>query len=74
MKRREFLKTGTLAAAAMGAAPVLMSCISNQNPPWIPKGGYTIAELNAIVEEYYGDSDDVSTIGRARKEAVFKEP
>jgi len=67
MKRREFLKTGTLAAAAMGAAPALMSCISNQNPPWIPKGGYTIAELNAIVEEYYGDPDDVSTIGRARK-------
>jgi len=67
MKRREFLKTGTFAAAAIGVSPALMSCISNQNPSWIPKGGLTIAELNAIVEEYYGDSDDVSAVGRARK-------
>ena len=62
----------------MGAAPILMSCIPKhlvsgktkslkQNPPWIPKGGCTIAELNARVEEYYGDPDDVSAVGRARK-------
>lgn len=76
MKRKEFLKTGALAAAAMVTAPTLMSWIpsqkgpigrSTQNPPWIPKGGFTIAQLNAIVEEYYGDPDDVSDIGRARK-------
>src|SRR4030042_2624013 len=60
----------------MGAAPALMSWIpkhmvsvseSKQNTPWIPKRGYTIAELNAKVEEYYGDPDDVSAVGRARK-------
>jgi endo-alpha-1,4-polygalactosaminidase (GH114 family) len=76
MKRKEFLKTTAFAAAAMGAAPVLMSWIPKhmvsvsefqQNPPWIPKGGYTIAELNARVEEYYGDPDEVSAVGRARK-------
>jgi endo-alpha-1,4-polygalactosaminidase (GH114 family) len=67
MKRKEFLKTGMLAAAAMGAAPALISCISNQNPSWIPKGELTIAELKALVEEYYGDPDDVSDVGRARK-------
>ena len=76
MNRKEFLKTGMLAAAAMGAAPVLMSWIPKhlvsvsefkQNPHWMPKGGYTMTELNAIVEEYYGDPDDVSTVGRARK-------
>jgi len=76
MNRREFLKTGMLAAAATGTAPALLSCNpkhkvsvsdSKQNPPWIPKGGHTIAELNAKVEEYYGDPDDVSVVGRARK-------
>jgi len=76
MNRKEFLKTGLLAAAAMGAAPALLSCnpkprlsVSdfNQNPPWIPKDGRTLAELNAKVEEYYGDPDDVSSVGRARK-------
>jgi endo-alpha-1,4-polygalactosaminidase (GH114 family) len=69
MNRKEFLKTGMLAAAAMGTAPVLMSWIPNQtqNPLWIPKGGYTIAQLNALVEEYYGDPDDVSAVARARK-------
>jgi endo-alpha-1,4-polygalactosaminidase (GH114 family) len=76
MNRKEFLKTGILAAAGIGAAPALMSWISKnllsasefqQNPPWKPKGGATIAELNAKVEEYYGDPDDVSDIGRARK-------
>ena len=53
MNRREFLKTGTLTAAAIGAAPALMSCTPNQDSPWIPKGGYTIAELNTKVEEYF---------------------
>lgn len=76
MNRKEFLKTGMIAAVVMGAALALMSCIPNhmvsanefkQNPTWIPKGGYTIAELNARVEEYYGDPDDVSAVGRARK-------
>src|SRR5690606_10589368 len=76
MKRKEFLKNGALIAATMVAAPALMSWApkpqeflggSKQNPPWIPKGGFTIAQLNTIVEEYYGDPDDVSDIGRARK-------
>jgi len=69
MNRKEFLKTGALVAAAMGAAPALYSCIGNskQNAAWIPKGGKTIAQLNAIVEEYYGDPDDVSDVGRACK-------
>lgn len=64
------------AAAGMIATPVLKSWIPNhknfigepkQNLLWVPKGGSTIAQLNAIVEEYYGDPDDVSDIGRARK-------
>jgi len=63
------------AAAVMGAAPPLMSWIPKrasvgeltQNLPWIPKGGYTIAQLNGKVEEYYGDPDDVSDVSRARK-------
>jgi len=76
MDRKEFLKTGTLIAAAMGAAPALMSWIPDhrasgsrfkQDPPWIPRGGHTIAGLNAKVKEYYGDPDDVSAVGRARK-------
>ena len=74
MNRKDFLKAGTLAAAAMGVAPTLMSWLPTemlpelkQNSPWKPKGGYTIAKLNAIVEEYYGDPDDVSPIGLARK-------
>ena len=76
MNRKKFLKNGTLAAAALGFFPALMSWLPgnmvsvsefNQGPPWIPKGGYTIAALNAIVEEYYGDPDDVSAVGRARK-------
>jgi len=72
MNRKEFLKNGTLAAAAVGAAPALMSWIprhmvGRQSPPWISKGSYTIAGLNDIVEQYYGDPDDVSDVGRARK-------
>lgn len=76
MNRNEFLKTGTLAATALGAVPALMSWIPNnlvsdskfkQNPPWVPKGDYTLAELNEKIESYYGNPDDVSTIARARK-------
>lgn len=76
MNRKDFLKTGTLAAAAVGVAPTLLSWIPRhllsvsefkQDPSWKPKGGHTIAELNAKVEEYYGDPDDVSAVGRARK-------
>ena len=58
MNRKDFLKTGTLAAAALGGAP-LMSMISN--------GDHTKTGLNTIVEKYYGDPDDVSAVGRARK-------
>jgi len=58
VNRKEFLKNGTLAAAAMGVAPALMS--------WLPRRGISFRQ-NAIVEEYYGDPDDVSDVGRARK-------
>lgn len=75
MNRKQFLKNGTLAATAMGAAPLIswipghMTSVSgiNQTSPWKPKGGQTIAALNAMVEKYYGDPDDVSDVGRARK-------
>jgi endo-alpha-1,4-polygalactosaminidase (GH114 family) len=76
MNRKSFLKTGAFAAAALGATPALMSWVSNQKAPvnalnqhshWIPRGGHTIAALNALVEEYYGNPDDVSDVGRARK-------
>ncbi|HNW58941.1 MAG TPA: hypothetical protein PKI62_04650 [bacterium] len=76
MKRREFFRTGMLAAAAMGAAPSLLARIPGrraaagepgQNSVWQPRGRQTIAELTAKVEAYYGDPDDVSAVGRARK-------
>ena len=65
-----------LAAAALGAAPAMafwhrgnrdFEKALNQEPTWVPKGGKTIAQLNAIVEKYYGDPDDVSDAARARK-------
>src|SRR5690606_1837543 len=76
MNRKEFLKTGAVAAATAVAAPALISWTPSptgfvgnpqQNPPWTPKGGYSIAQLNATEEAYYGDPDDVSEVGRARK-------
>ncbi len=73
MNRKKFLKTGILAATAMGTGHSLMSLTPHyisgfkQNPPWSPKGGFTIAELNAKVAKYYGNPDDISDIGRARK-------
>jgi endo-alpha-1,4-polygalactosaminidase (GH114 family) len=76
MNRKAFLKTGAFAAAALGATPALMSRVFNHKLPvnalnqhahWIPRGGQTIAALNSIVEEYYGNPDDVSDVGRARK-------
>ncbi|MES3016881.1 MAG: hypothetical protein V4721_03835 [Bacteroidota bacterium] len=74
MNRKDFLRAGTLAAAAMAASPALMSWLPShslpklkQNTPWKPKGGQTIAQLNALVEKYYGNPDDVSAVGRARK-------
>lgn len=76
MNRKNFLKTGTLAFAAVGVTPALMGWIHRHsvfdnklkhNPHWVPGRRPTIAELNGIVENYYGDPDDVSAIGRARK-------
>ncbi len=76
MNKNRFIKIGMLAVAVMGTTLALISWIPNnkvagsefkQNPTWTPKGGSTIAELNAKVEEYYGDPDDVSEAGRARK-------
>lgn len=72
VNRKVFLKNGLLAAAAAGVAPSAMSWIpGHQDPKWIPKGGRTIAALNALVEKYYGDPDDVSDVGRARKMQAF---
>ncbi len=76
MNKNRFIKIGMLAVAVIGTTLALISWIPNnkvagsefkQNPTWTPKGGSTIAELNAKVEEYYGDPDDVSEAGRARK-------
>lgn len=69
-----------LAAAAIGTAPALMFCTpkpgasvskAKQTTSWVPKGGDSIADLLARVEAYYGDPDDVSPIGRARKMQAF---
>lgn len=69
MKRKEFLKTGMLATASLVTTSALISCISKseKNLSWVPKGGFSIAALNSKVEAYYGDPDDVSDVGRARK-------
>ena len=76
MNKKNILITVIITVAAMVVVLALMSWIPNpmasvsqvkQNSLWIPKGGITIAELNAKVEEYYGDPDDVSDIARARK-------
>ncbi len=59
MNRKDFLRSGALAAAAMGASSMIS---------WIP--GHTpsgFAGFNSIVEDYYGDPDDVTAVGRARK-------
>lgn len=58
-----------LVSAAMGTAPALISWLPKfkQDPSWHPKGGFALTALNAKVEAYYGDPDDVSAIGRARK-------
>ena len=58
MNRKEFLQNGALAAAAMGIAPTIMSW-----RPWHDRSNWQ----NALVEKYYGDPDDVSDVGRARK-------
>lgn len=77
MNRKEFLKTSILAFTALGYAPSLIARANmpkanpQQKLTWIPKGGKTIAELNAIVENYYGNPDDVSAVGRARKMQAF---
>ncbi len=56
MNRKDFIKACTLAAAAIGVGPAKLLA----NP-----------DLLAIVEAYYGDPDDVSEIGRARKMQAF---
>ena len=53
MNRKEFLKNGMFAAAAMGTSRLTLHASRN----W----------TNATVEKYYGDPDDVSAVGRARK-------
>lgn len=75
MKRKEFLRAGALAAAGLSVSTSLMSWIPKemlpegltQDTPWKPKGNLSVAQLNAKVEEYYGNPDDVSVVGRARK-------
>ncbi|MER3375150.1 MAG: hypothetical protein RIM83_10985 [Allomuricauda sp.] len=72
-KRREFLKTSSLAIATLASSSALISWVPksgngfNETPKCKPEVNYTIEELNEIIEAYYGDSDDVSDIGRARK-------
>lgn len=56
MNRKDFIKAVSLTAAALGIAPSALI----GNP-----------DLLAIVEAYYGDPDDVSEIGRARKMQAF---
>lgn len=60
MKRNEFLKSLTLAAAAMGVAPSVMFSTT--------KG---VSDVQALINAYYGDPDDVSELGRARKMQAF---
>src|SRR5690348_2940449 len=69
MNRKDFLKSGAAAAAAVGLTPAMISWIvkDNQDPQWKPKRGKTIARVNGVVEKYYGDPDDVTGVGRARK-------
>lgn len=80
MNRKNIYKTSMITAVAIGAALTLIFWIPNQkvsdsktkqSATWIPKGGHTIEELNANVEAYYGDPDDVSDVARARKMQAF---
>lgn len=59
MNRKEFLRNGVFAAAAVGAASTLTS--------WLPLASSSFAGMNDVVESYYGDRDDVSEVARARK-------
>ena len=56
MNRKEFIKNGALAAAGIGASSPFVSWIGGDKMP-----------NSKIVEKYYGDPDDVSAVGRARK-------
>lgn len=57
MNRKEFLRNSALAAATIGVTPALTS--------WLSMNAAT--RLSSIVEDYYGNPDDVSTVARARK-------
>lgn len=73
MNRKKFLKACTLAVAAAGAVPALITGKPfsangfNRFTGRIPGYHITRADLQDIVEAYYGDPDDVSEVGRARK-------
>ncbi|GAB4362994.1 MAG: hypothetical protein Kow0042_00500 [Calditrichia bacterium] len=71
MNRREFLKNSLFGIATVGAVPAILSGnIDNmdlRDTNWKPKGGNSIVRLKEIVKEYYGDPNDVSDVGRARK-------
>ncbi|MBL7699850.1 MAG: hypothetical protein JNK79_16905 [Chitinophagaceae bacterium] len=53
MNRKQFIRNGALAFAAIG---------TSRFTPYASR-----YPLNDLVEEYYGDPDDVSDVGRARK-------
>lgn len=60
MNRKDFLRRGAAAAAALGTASMIS---------WMPRHWQSsaCAGLDSIVEDYYGNPDDVSAVGRARK-------
>ena len=76
MNRKDFLKNITMTATFGASIPALVSGRSTssflsgliQTKNWESN---TISELNALVDAYYGDPDDVSEIGRARKMQAF---
>lgn len=60
MNRKEFLKSGVMAAAAVGTASALSSWVA-------PTTRGIFSGMDDIVEKYYGNPDDVSDVARARK-------
>lgn len=80
MKRKDFLKKISFAAALGVSLPVVTSGYTYANGESLSSRleknrtsllGDRLSEIDKIIEAYYGDPDDVSELGRARKMQAF---
>src|SRR5690606_20417342 len=75
--QKVYNKAFTLAATAVSATPAVLSAnsatrsISKTHPFLKSTEDSGFSDLNALVEAYYGNPDDVSDISRAKKMQAF---